>query len=318
MSNYAAKRAIRLVSSLTELGDAMKSVTPDTETKDVKPTIVELAQELQSTTNFTDFILAGHESTFLFDGVIFGYIVEQREAGEIRFFKVLHSEKVGLSVGFMITSSEVAHHAELGKKYSPRMNVADMATEKVRTIFINTLLAAVDADGGHEAVMAAIELKRHQERREKVLEGRAEKIRRDINNGTLETDPLKMFDDTEVRTFGFIVDDKPVVIRTGSLPVDKNGEYYAHAALVLSAPRGGCKQDSYVELSKLFEEKHPHPFVCSLVKFLLAVFDENQLPEARRLSKLLVGEVTSTKEVALPVEVPFGQFTVTSTSEMKH
>lgn len=279
-------------------------------------TVVEVAQELQSSTSFTSFVLGGNGSTLLCEGVIFGYTVEERQAGLVRFFSVLRSENPKLPKGLTISSDEVARQVDEGKDYTPRGKAVDPVREMARAVMINTLRRAVMAVGGNDAVLEAIDGARRKAEAQKHRQMRADKILADIGNGKLSGDLLRMFDPMDIVMFGVIVDGKPAVLRSGTLAIDKQGQHFVHCVQVLSAPLGGLKQEAFVEVSKIFDESQPHPYAAALTKKLRTLFPEEQLPEAKRLAQELKGDVP--KE-SVSEEVPgVGTFTLEADPTVQH
>ena len=317
--SYAQKKMARIVSSLADLGPALGTPTQKEEVIP-RPTILEVAQELQAKTKFTDFVIAGNGATLFFGGVIFGYIIEERERGEVRFFKVLRSDNPKLPEGFTLSTVEVSRLAsrDVVERYLPRGDCANPVLENQRAVMINTLLDAIADSGGNGAVLQAIDAAARQATLQYEREARAGKIRHDINSGQLLSDPLKMFNVEEVSTFGFVIGDKPMVFRSGMRPVDKKGEYLVHCVWVLSAPfgtSGEYREGSFLQLRHLFDAEHPHPSVSALAEAIRALFTEEQMTEAKRLVKLFVGEKADEAEedrsTAL-VTVPVQQFVHTS------
>ncbi len=317
--SYAQKKLARIVSSLADLGPALSTSTQKEEVTP-KPTMLKVAQELQSKTKFTDFVIAGNRATLFFGGVIFGYIVEERERGEVRFFKVLRSDNPKLPEGFTLSTVEISRLAsrDVVERYLPRGDCANPVLENQRAMMINTLLDAIADSGGNGAVLQAIDAAARHATLQYEREARAGKIKHDINSGELSSDPLKMFNVEEVGTFGFIIGDKPVVFRSGMRPVDKKGEYLVHCVWVLSAPFGTSREyreGSFLQLRHLFDAEHPHPSVSALAEAVRALFTEEQTTEAKRHVKLLAGEKVGEAEEDHPtalVTVQVQQFVHTS------
>lgn len=221
--------------------------------------IVGIAESLKATTSFTDFVCAGHGSTMLFDGVIFGYTIEERNGCELRSFSVLHSEKLSLKMGFTVTSAEVAQYAQEGSRYYPSMKAANVAFENMRSVMINTLLSAIDQTGGHHAVVRTIVAKRRHERERVENEACAKKIIADIRSGELSGDLMRIFDSTLVNTVGVIFEGKPLVLCSGRMQIGMNPRSQHHAVAVVSDPMHFCRSDAVVVVQDLFQGQRFKP-----------------------------------------------------------
>lgn len=266
----------------------------------VVPTVVEVAQELQSETSFISLVLKGNGATFLTEDTIFGYVVDSRG----RFFKVLRSGNPKLPQDLTISSDEVRRQVDMGKDYTPRGNAANPVQEMARAVMINIMKRAVDSVGGNDAVLAAIEAARKKAEAKDRQKQRAEKILADIGNGTLSGDLMKMFDPMAIVMFGVLIDGKPAVLRSGTIAVDKHGEYFAHCVQVLSAPLPcGLSEGAFVEVAKIFDEFQPHPHAARFAEKLRTLFTEEQTPLAKSLSQKLKAEEsgnTSSEVVVMP------------------
>lgn len=288
----------------------------------VKPTIVELAQELQSKTNFLDFILAGHGSTMLFGDVIFEYVIEERQNGEVRFFMVLHSENPKLPIGFRMASSVVGGLASEGvDRYFSRGDVLSLDEENKKTAMVNIFLDAIRGSGGHGAVMEAIEAKQHEAELQAEFQERAYKIGQDIANGTLLGNPMKMFNAEEAHTFGFVIGNKPVVLRSGVRSIVKGRDVLVHCVWLLSDPlRSGqdYSEGTFVQTWQLFDEGHSRSSATALAAVIRSLFSEEQVDEAKSLAAKMPGakkvEVAEVTNPSVTVAVPMGKLSLAASA----
>lgn len=276
-ARYAAKRAALLATASDVKNDEQSPSA-------TLASIGDVAEIMQSKTKYSDFVVAGCNGgnpTLFLEDVIFAYVIVKDD----HFAKVMKTENSDVRVGDFVYINEVRRLSEEGKtRYYPRVD-RNFDLENRRAEILRILLESIAKEGGNDAVLRAFD--EDQARRE--VEVFAEKIREDIKKGTLESDPMKLFDDRKARQFGFIIDGKPMVMRSGYISIGyRKHKREVYCLRLTDAPlgtSGAYPVEVYLHIGYIFSETPPSVEVAAFSAAIASLFGEDQLEEAKQLAE---------------------------------